>query len=391
VKYNPLALDVVKDPYPYYRWLRDEAPLYHVEDLDVWAISRHSDVFTAYADDKTYVSGRGVVLGSPPRVSMLVSMDGDQHRDNRAVILPRFTKAGVAAVTPLIRDTVRELLDVAGRRPTVDLIVDIAAPLPMRVISELMNIPHDMRERIRLLCEKLMTKVDSDLSVDYSEESMAAVMEMMEFFHHLARERRENPGDDICSLIANTPVPGPDGTPGLLREDELAERLLELVVAGHETTTKLIGSGAVNLAEHPGQRRDLVEQPSLIREAIEEMQRFESPVQYNCRTLTSDVTIEGTTAPAGAFVLLLNGSADRDERYYPDPDVFNIHRSVKRHSSFGHGVHKCLGANLARLEVRLTFEELLRRHPNYEIDHGGIVFTRSSNLKGMRRLPISLN
>ena len=214
------------------------------------------------------------------------------------------------------------------------------------------------------------------------------VEELRQLLLGLVAERRTATGDDVISLLINSPVEDADGRERMLDDDELSYRFIELAFAGHETVAKQIANGVVALAWYPDQRRELVKDPSLMPLAVEEMLRWDPPSHYQGRWTTKEIELHGVTIPADVRVVLLTGSAVHDERQFPEPELFDIHRRPERHVTFGFGIHLCLGAALARLETRIAFEELLRRLPEYEIEEHGVVRAFSSNVRGLQHLPI---
>jgi cytochrome P450 len=253
------------------------------------------------------------------------------------------------------------------------------------VISELIGIPPSLRAEVHVLCDRITTRQEG--STDY-EDALAANIELHTLLVGLVRDRRAHPGDDVISLLIASPVPLDDGTERSLDDDELASRFLELAFAGHETVAKLIPNGVIALAWYPDQRRELVADPSLMAGAVEEMLRWDPPSHYQGRWTTRDLELHGTTIPADNRVILVTGSAGHDERRYHEPELFDLHRDVDRHLSFGFGAHLCLGAALARLETRVAFEELLARNPEYGIDEASAVRQYSGNVRGLDHLQI---
>jgi cytochrome P450 len=392
MEYNPLSREMAEDPYPTYRWLRDEAPVYHHPTMDFYALSRFDDVLRASLDGETFFSGNGTTIEGLERgMNTLLTRDGEEHRTSRLVVTRRFKPSGVASLEPRIREVAAGLLDQARDAGEIDLVTGFSAKLPMVVIAELMALPVEQRDRIHELCDQMLSRDGADeTSMTVPEPAAAAGAELLQLLMALAAERRAHPGDDVASLLATSVMVDASGSERPLEDWELATRYLELAIAGHETVMKLVSTGALRLEQFPAARAALVADPRLIPNAVEEMLRIDPPSQYQGRWTSREVTLHGTTVPADVRVLLLTGAATRDERAYPDPDQLDIHRVVGRQIGFGYGVHLCLGAALARLEARVAFEELLARFPAYEVDTEHAVRSYSSNVRGYSSMPVRL-
>jgi cytochrome P450 len=301
------------------------------------------------------------------------------------IVARLFTPRRIGQLEPFIRRTAAGLLDKLMDRDAFDVVEDFSFRLPMDVISELIGIPESHREEVHRLSDRL---ADLSESGGQSDDGIMAALDLAELLAGLVRERRASPGDDVITMLMTTPVEEEDGTQRLLTDDELAGRFLELSFAGHETVAKLIPNGIVALAWFPGARRELVANPALIPNAVEEMLRWDPPSHYQGRWTTRDVVVQDTVIPADQRVILITGSAVHDERKYPDPDTFDIYRDIDRHVSFGFGRHLCLGASLARMEVKVAFEELLKRFPDFDIDESGVERKVNPNVRGLSRLPL---
>jgi cytochrome P450 len=297
-----------------------------------------------------------------------------------------FTPRRIVAIEQRVRDICTELLDPLVGAERFDFVQDFGAQLPSRVISSLVGVPPEEQEAARLLVDG-MFHIEPGVG-PLNEISAAAGLELAEYLGGLIDTREQDPLDDLFSALAVAEIDDEDGTRRRLTWQERFEFGLLLYGAGTETVAKLLGNAAVVLARHPDQRKELVEDAGLIPNAIEELLRYEPPSPVNGRTLTSEVELHGTALPAGAKVLLLTGSAGRDERVFPDPDRFDIHRSMAHHLSFGYGVHFCIGAALARLEGRVALEEVLRRFPHWEVDAGGVERVHTSTVRGYRCVPV---
>jgi cytochrome P450 len=371
VEYNPFSRAVADNPFPVYRRLRDEAPVYHKEEVGFYALSRFDDVMSAHLEPATLSSAHGVTIeGIEAGQPFLIVKDPPEHTAHRKIVSRVFTPRRIGALEPFIRTRAGELLDRVRDQDAFDVAADFSIRLPLDVISELIGIPPSLRDEVHVLCDRITTRQEG--STDY-EDALAANIELHTLLVGLVRDRRAHPGDDVISLLIASPVPLDDGTERSLDDDELASRFLELAFAGHETVAKLIPNGVIALAWYADQRRELVADPSLMAGAVEEMLRWDPPSHYQGRWTTRDIELHGTTIPAGNRVILVTGSAGHDERRYHEPELFDLHREVDRHLSFGFGAHLCLGAALARLETRVAFEELLARIPEYGIDETSAV------------------
>jgi cytochrome P450 len=386
VEYNPFSRAVADNPFPVYRRLRDEAPVYHNEELGFYALSRFDDVMSAHLDPVTLSSAHGVTIeGIEAGQPFLIVKDPPEHTAHRKIVSRVFTPRRIGALEPFIRTRAGELLDRVRDRDAFDVAADFSIRLPLDVISELIGIPPSLRDEVHVLSDRITTREEG--STDY-EDAFAANIELHALLVGLVRDRRTHPGDDVISLLMQSPIPLDDGTERSMDDDELATRFLELAFAGHETVAKLIPNGVIALAWYPDQRRELVADPSLMAGAVEEMLRWDPPSHYQGRWTTRDLELHGTTIPADSRVILLTGAAGHDERRYHEPELFDLHREVDRHLSFGFGAHLCLGAALARLETRVAFEELLARVPDYGIDETSAVRQYSGNVRGLDHLAI---
>ena len=386
--YNPYVFETQHNPYPVYARLRDEAPVYYTPDLDFWALSRYADVLAAHKDPETFVNSHGVTLeGNEAGQDLLITKDPPLHDWHRRVVSRVFTPRRVNGLEPYMRDFCARLLDPYVGESGFDVVEQFSIQLPLAVIGELLGIPESQRQQVHHLADRMFTREDT---ATVSEEATNAQIELGMLLYGIVVERRQDLQDDVISLLIASEVNDDDGKGWYLTDEELATRVLELAFAGHETVARLIANGVVALSWYPDQRAELVADRSLLPGAVEEMLRWDAPSHYQGRWTSTDVTMHDTTIPADSRVVLITGAANHDERVYEEPGLFDLHREIDTTVSFGYGVHFCLGASLARLETRIAFDELLNRFPEYGIDESGVERMRSSNVRGLAKLPITL-
>ena len=388
VHYDPYDVDIDDDPYPTWRRLRDEAPLYRNDALNFYALSRWDDVRPALIDWETYRSGRGTVLDVvragveiPPGI--LLWEDPPIHDAHRALLSRVFTPRRMLELEPMVRDSCVRALDALMGRDEFDIIGEFGIEVPLRTIGVLFGIPEELQDTYRKSTDAAITTDGTPVALDQS--SFDAVLSVLaEYVDWRAR----NPSDDLMTELLNAKVDEPDGSRRALTRDEVVVYASMVAGAGNETATRLIGFTMQLLAQHPDQRRLVAEDPSLIPAAIEEILRLESPSPVQARYVQREVEVHDTTVPEGSIMLLLNGAANRDERHFKDPDTFDLHRDDGAHLAFGYGLHFCLGAALARLEGRVALEEVLRRWPAWDVDieHGKMAHTAS--VRGWGYLPV---
>ena len=382
VDFNPYAWDVHEDPFPYYRRLRDEAPAYHNPDLGFWALSRHADVLEALHDYETYCSRYGITLEARSPLPMMITMDPPDHTKMRRLISRAFTPRRIAELEPHIRSLSTRYLDAMVAQGDCDLIGEYAGKLPMDVISRMLGVPDEDQDMLRHWTDLMLIR-EEDVP-DIPPEGEEAGTHIFEYFLEDVRRKREHPGDDLTSSLLELEVDDVK-----LNDVEIVAFCFLLIIAGNETTTKLLGNALYWLTRFPDEKAKIVTDPGLIPDAVEEILRYEGSTQLMARTLTRDVEMHGERMEGGTRVLLLLGSANRDERVWDDPDRFDITRDKStQHLSFGHGIHVCLGAPLARLEMRISLEEIHRRIPDYEVDFDGCERIHSGNVRGYSKVPI---
>jgi cytochrome P450 len=390
IYYDPYDFEIDADPYPRWKRLRDEAPVYYNDRYDFFALSRFEDVERALVDWRTYTSSRGSVLElikadlqMPP--GSIIFEDPPSHELHRGLLSRVFTPRKMNAIEPKIRAFCARSLDPLIGTGGFDFIADLGAQMPMRTIGMLLGIPEQDQEALRESIDEGLRLADGTMpdamSQDFIDQSGSAFAEYIDW-------RADHPSDDVMTELLQAEFEDATGTRRRLTRAEVLGYVNLLAGAGNETTTRLIGWTGKLLAEHPGQRRELVEDRSLVPKAIEEILRFEPPSPVQARLVTHDVEHHGHVIAAGSAVLLLNGSGNRDERKFADPDRFDIHRAIDHHLAFGYGIHFCLGAALARLEGRVALDEVLQRFPTWEVDTDNAVQARTSTVRGWERLPV---
>ena len=391
VEYDPYSYELDLDPYPVYRHLIEHEPAYYNPRLDFWALTRFDDCLAAFLDWETFSSAQGTVLelmGKPMAAPILIFMDPPRQTRLRNLVSKAFTPRRMAELEPRIREIAARHLDPLVGRLRFDAVKDFTAKLPMDVISSLLGIPAEDRDRVRGWSNDLLHRDPDD--PDPTPRAFEAMSHLHEYVTGLLDERRRRPRDDLASALLQAELPGEDGAPERLTRGEIVSFVNLLATAGNETVTKLLATAFHLLWQHPDQRRLLGDEPALLPGAVEELLRFDPPSQYQGRVVTRDVELHGRQIPKGARLLVINGASGRDPRKFPDPDRFDVRREIDFHLGFGYGRHICLGASLARREMRVALEEFLRRFPTWEVDEAGIERMHSSNVRGFSGLPLVL-
>ena len=385
VGFNPYSYEFHDDPFTVYRQLRDEAPAYYNEELNFWALSRYDDVLAALHDPERYCSKYGITIEDGNPLPMMLTTDPPDHTGLRRLVSRAFTPRRIADLEPNIRKLSTEYLDALDGRAEADLIQDYAALLPMDVISTLLGVPAGDQTQLRRWSDALLHREEGDANV--TPEGVQAAIQLIQYFTAFVADKRANPrGDDLAEALNAAEIDG-----DRLGDEQIVGFLFLLIIAGNETTTKLLGNCLLALQRYPSERTKVQADLGKIPAAVEEILRYEGSTQAMARTLTTDVELHGETMRSGTKVLLLLGSGNRDERVWDRPDVYDIDRAwPTHHLAFGHGIHVCLGAALARLEMRVSLEEFLTRYPSYEIDESGLVRVHSGNVRGYARAPIAL-
>jgi cytochrome P450 len=396
VQFDPFGDEYFNDPSDVYRRLRDEAPVYFSERYGFYALSRFADVLAAHRDWETYSSAHGIDLSTLSKDSELIQsfksiimMDPPEHDRLRALVSRVFTPKAVTALEPMIREVICSFLDPLDDATEFDAVADFSANFPVEIIARLLGMPEADRQPFRKRLDISLHREHGQL--DMSEENMAAVVETGAYFYELAVEKRKNPGDDMMSRLTQVTVDRGDGVETGLDDIEITGFAGLLGGAGAETVTKLVGNAVVLFARHPEQWQKILDDPEKIPRAVEEILRILPPSQYQGRYSLADRDFEGVTLPAGFPVLLITGAATRDPRAFDEPDEFDIERVPGISIGFGHGVHSCLGAALARMESRIAIEELARRWRRLEIDDAGLRRVHMSNVAGYSHVPVRVS
>ena len=390
--YSPYAYDIHDDPYPTYARLRAEAPVYRNEASGFWALSRHADVVDAFRDNVRFSSAHGVSLdpaASGPhahRTMSFLAMDPPMHGRMRGLVSRGFTPRRVAELEPRIRELTRRHLDVALEMRSFDLIGDLAGKLPMDVISELIGVPEADRAEVRRLSDLLVHREEG--VDDVPPAGVEAALTLVAYYADMLAQRRARRTDDLTSALLDAEIDGDH-----LSDDEIMGFLFLMVVAGNETTTKLLGNAWYWAWRNPEERARPFADPAWVPPWIEETLRYDTSSQMLARTTTVPIERHGTVIPEGGRVVLLVGSANRDERVFASPDRYDLSRpatEMQQIASFGFGRHFCLGASLARLEARVCLEELVARVADYDIDPDAIRRVHSVNVRGFASLPTTV-
>ena len=389
VYYDPYDLNITADPYPTYARLRDEAPAYYNQRYDFWALSRHTDVEKALLDWATFSNSRSDILelvksdfAMPEGVMMFE--DPPEHTMLRGLMSRVFTPRRMAEIEDQIRRYCVNCLDPLVGSDGFDVIAELAAMMPMRVIGMLLGIPESEQVSVRDANDaNLRTKPGAPMKVADPDRIADG-----RIYADYVEWRSANPSDDLMTALLNVEFTDEHGVERKLTRKEVLHYTQVVAGAGNETTGRLIGWLAKVLAEHPHQRRQIVDDRSLLGRAVDETLRFEPTGPHVARYLAKDFEYGDTTVPAGSAILLLFGAANRDERRYRDPDTFDIHRDNISHLTFGKGLHYCLGANLARLEGRVALDELLNRWPEWDIDYGSAQLAPTSTVRGWEHLRV---
>ena len=384
--FSPYDYAVHEDPYPFYARLRAEEPVYHNSELDFWALSKHADVREAFRAPETFSSAMGVSLDPVAygphayKTMSFLAMDDPRHARLRRLVSKGFTSRRVDALSEGIERISRQYWDECLERGEFDFVDDFAGKLPMDVISDLMGVPAADRAELRRLADLVMHREEG--VHDVPEDSMVAALDLITYYQGMVAERRKSRTEDLTSALIDAEIDGEK-----LEEDEILSFLFLMVVAGNETTTKLLSNAIYWGHEFPDQSQIVLDDPGRVSDWVEETLRFDTSSQMILRTTTEEVTVRGVTIPAAEKVLMLIGAANRDEEVFPDGDMFDLGRDTSASLSFGQGPHFCLGAHLARLEARIALDMVTRSLSGYELLPGA-ERVHSSNVRGFAHLPM---
>ena len=388
VYFDPYHIEINADPYPTYARLREEAPLYHNDPHGFWALSRHEDVQKALLNWQVFTSTRSDILDIikadielPPGV--ILFEDPPVHTMHRKLMSRVFTPKRMAELEDQVRKFCIRCLDPLVGVPVFDIVAELGAMMPMRVIGMLLGIPEQDQIAVRNQTDANL-RTEPGMPMDVKEDAVANG----DMFAEYIEWRAEHPSDDLMTQLLNAEFEDQEGTTRTLTRQEVLTYTAVIAGAGNETTGRLIGWLAKVLAEHPDQRRAVAQDRSLIPSVIDETLRFEPTGHAVARYVTEDIEYHGTTLPAGNPVLLLVASANRDPRRFDHPDVYDIFRSDLQHLTFGQGLHHCLGANLARLQGQVALDELLNRWPEWDVEYDGIRLAPTSTVRGWEAMPI---
>ncbi len=390
---DPYDYDFHEDPYPYYKRLRDEAPLYRNEELRFWALSRHRDVLQGFRNSTTLSNREGVSLdpvSRGPHASKTMSflaMDDPAHLRLRTLVSKGFTPRRIRELEPRVTELAVQHLDAMLEKAasgTVDCVAEFAGKLPMDVISELMGVPVADRDDIRAMADGVMHREDGVNDVPAS--AIEASINLIVYYQQMIAERRKKPTEDLTSALLDAEIDG-----DRLTDEEILGFMFLMVIAGNETTTKLLANAAFWGHKNPDQLTSVYADLSRVPLWVEETLRYDTSSQILARTVSGELSLYDTTIPEGDVLLLLPGSAHRDERVFDNPDDYLIGREIgPKLLSFGSGAHFCLGAHLARMEARVALTELFKRIRGYEVDEANAVRVHSSNVRGFAHLPMTV-
>jgi len=386
--YDPYDVGIIADPYPVYRRMREESPLYYNDVHDFYAVTRWADVERTLLDNAAFISGKGGILELiragielPPGV--FIFEDPPEHTIHRRLMSRVFSPRRVAELEDKIRGFCAQCLDPLVGEDRFDIIAELGAQVPMKTISMLLGIPESDQEAIR-------DHADANLRTEAGKPMKVSADGLLsgQVFADYIDWRTEHPSDDLMTDLLHAEFVDETGTTRRLERQELLTYLEVISGAGNETTNRLIGWTAKVLAEHPDQRREVAKDRSLVQNTVEEILRFEPPAHHMARVTSREVEIQGRTLPEGSIVIVLVGSANRDDRRHPDGDRFDIHREIGQTLTFGQGIHFCLGAALARLEGRIVLDELLDRFPEWDVDLSTASLSPTSTVRGWQTLPV---
>jgi cytochrome P450 len=392
--FDPFSQEFYDNPIEIYREVREQSPVYYSEQYDFYALTRHEDVAAAFKDFETYSSAYGTDLstvqsGEQMPQTLIIFMDPPNHRHMRSLLNKIFTPRAIQSQAPLVRDKIDKYLG-AIEAEQFDVVQDFAAPFPVEVMTTMLGVPDAHAQQVRMWIDESLRREPGEVAM--GETGMKASIETAMFYLNLLRERRADPRDDLLTTLITAEITREDGQKSGLNDLEIAGFATLLGGAGAETVTKLISSAVAVFARNPEQWQKLLQDRSKIPAAVEELLRYEGPVQYNVRRSLKEVTLHGVTIPAGKPVFLMGGSANRDPAAWTDPDVFDIDRdrTEAQNIGLGYGIHSCLGAALARMETAIAIDKLLDFMPRYEVDWDNADRVTMQNVVGWHHLPVRI-
>jgi len=393
VVFDPFSEDYYENPFDIYRRMREDAPLYYDEKEDFYALTRHEDVAAAFKDFESFSSARGCDLamvrsGDVPQKS-IIFMDPPDHRHMRSLLNKAFTPRAIQSQ----KETVIELIDkYLGKADpdNFDVVQDFSGPFPVEVITRMAGVPEEYRQQVRHWIDISLHHEPGQIEI--SEKAMQANIDTAMYYFGLIQQRREDPQDDMISRLIAAEIPTEEGPTRQLDDIEITGFATLLGGAGAETVTKLLGTAAVTFARHPEQWQKLLDDRSKIPAAVEELLRYEGPVQYNVRYTLKETRVSGGVIPAGKPVFLCGAAANRDSEAFTDADVFDIDRdrSEAQNLGLGYGIHSCLGAALARMESAIALDKLLDFMPRYQVNWDGLERVNMQNVAGYHNVPVTV-
>lgn len=374
-------------PYATYRRLRDEAPLYYNEEHDFYAVSRFEDATRVLSDSETFVSSKGMTFsivrsGMEMPEGLFICEDDPIHAMHRSLVSRLFTPRAVNRLEPRIRALCKDVFDQVAGRDQFDFMKDVAVKIPVQVIGMLIGLPAKDQAELHAVVHRQLNAVDEP----FDNETRA----MGPFFNEYLDWREKHPTDDVMTQLLNIDFEDATGTRRHLQRNEMITFLSLITAAGSDTTATALGWAAKVLADHPDQRHELADNPTLIANAADEVLRCEPPSYHVARVLSRDVELHGQTVPAGAMLVVLPGAANRDDREFDDADTFNIHRTIGTILTFSFGTHFCLGSSLARMELRIGMESLLARFRDWTVDYEHAEMTAANDTRGWEHLPVAV-
>ena len=394
VVFDPFSEEFFNSPFEIYRRMREDAPLYYDEKEDFYALTRHEDVAAGFKDFETYSSARGCDLamvrkGIAAEQKSIIFMDPPEHRHMRSLLNKAFTPRAIQSQRETVTEVIEKYLS-AVDPDHFDVVQDFSGPFPVEVITTMMGVPEEYRQRVRHWIDATLHRELGHIEV--SEAGIQANIDTSMYYFTLVQERRETPQDDFITRLIAAEIPGEDGQPRKLDDIEITGFATLLGGAGAETVTKLLGNAAVIFARNPDQWQKLQDDRSKIPAAVEELLRYEGPVQYNVRYTLKEAHVSGGVIPAGKPVFLIGAAANRDPDAFTDADTFDIERdqTEAQHLGLGYGIHSCLGAALARMESRIALEKLLDFMPRYEVNWDGLQRVHMQNVAGWQNVPVKV-